>query len=146
MQEKKGDMWQIEADAYCITTNGIVKNDGCAVMGAGVALSAAKRYPDCPKELGYFIGKYGHRVGGFYYSIKDLVLLISFPTKDHWKDCSDIRLIEKSAKELMALVQEKGYEKVVLPRPGCANGGLNWEDVKKVIEPILDDRIVIVSL
>ncbi|MCZ2224447.1 MAG: hypothetical protein LC122_12560 [Chitinophagales bacterium] len=33
------------ADAICITTNGIVKSNQEAVMGAGIALQAAEKFP-----------------------------------------------------------------------------------------------------
>jgi hypothetical protein len=144
MKELTVNMWDISADAYCITTNGIIKANGCAVMGAGVALSAVRKFPGCDKYLGIRIKKMGHNVGVFYTA--DLTDLISFPTKYHWKDPSDIKLIEKSAKELIDLININKYNKVILPRPGCSNGGLDWKDVKKVIEPILDDRVVVVSL
>jgi len=144
MKEITGNMFDMKADAYCITTNGMIKGNGRAVMGAGVALSAVKKFPACDKFLGDFINKNGHIVGVFY--IADSTDLISFPTKYHWKNPSDIKLIKKSAKELMELIEKNKYNKVILPRPGCANGGLLWDDVKKLIEPILDDRVIVVSL
>lgn len=33
---------------------------------------------------------------------------------------------------------------LILPRPGCGNGRLRWEDVRKILEPILDDRFTVV--
>jgi hypothetical protein len=37
-------------------------------------------------------------------------------------------------------------EAIYLPRPGCGNGRLNWEDVKKILSPILkSDRFHIVT-
>ena len=148
MKEKFGNMFNFQADAYCVTTNGIVKSNGRAVMGAGVALSAATIYPDCDKHLGRFIRANGHKVGVFHTTnnLDNNISLISFPTKYHWKDPSDIKLIEKSAKELMEIIDKNLYNVVVLTRPGVGCGGLKWEDVKKVIEPILDDRVIIVSL
>jgi hypothetical protein len=32
---------------------------------------------------------------------------------------------------------KKIEEAVYLPRPGCGNGWLKWEDVKKILSPIL---------
>jgi hypothetical protein len=152
MKEFIGNMWDIIADAYCITTNNDIKINGKAVMGAGVALEAKNMFKNCDAYLAEFIKKNGHIVGAFYTSttfIPDKKLgvdLISFPTKYHWKYPSDIKLIEKSAKELMQLITKETYETVVLPRPGCNNGKLNWESVKRVISPILDDSVIVVSL
>jgi hypothetical protein len=36
-------------------------------------------------------------------------------------------------------------KKVVIPRPAVGIAGLKWEDVKKEIKDILDDRFLIVS-
>lgn len=36
-------------------------------------------------------------------------------------------------------------EAILIPKPGCGNGGLKWEDVKKQIEPLLDDRFIIID-
>jgi hypothetical protein len=33
---------------------------------------------------------------------------------------------------------------VIMPRPGCGNGRLRWQDVSKVLSDILDDRFVVV--
>jgi len=33
----------------------------------------------------------------------------------------------------------------VLPRPGCDNGGLDWEMVKSKINHILDERVIVVN-
>ena len=144
------NMWDVPADAYCITTNGIVKENGRAVMGAGVALSAVRKFRECDKFLGNMIKENGHVVCLFYTFTDQVrgidVDLISFPTKHHWKDPSDINLIEKSAKELVELIDKNLYNVVILPKPGIGCGGLDWKDVKKIIQPILDDRVVIVSL
>lgn len=73
-------------------------------------------------------------------------MLISFPVKHKWFEAADLSLIERSAKQLMLLISCTEFEKVLLPRPGCGNGRLQWADVKKVLEPILDERVYIVSL
>ncbi len=33
-----------------------------------------------------------------------------------------------------------------LPRVGCGNGSLDWEDVQPILERHLDDRFILVSL
>ena len=48
MKEISGDLFSLTiinfADAICITTNGVVKKTGKAVMGAGCALSAREKF------------------------------------------------------------------------------------------------------
>ena len=38
------------------------------------------------------------------------------------------------------------WQVVVLPRPGCGNGRLDWFLVERTIAPWLDDRFVVVTL
>lgn len=133
-----------DADAICVTTNGIVKANGELVMGAGIALAFAKRFPNLPRYLGECVTEKGNQV----YSVLPSLFtksVASFPTKHHWKDQSDLKLIHTSAHQLVEKANKWRWQKVILPRPGCGLGGLKWADVKAVIEPILDDRFYIIT-
>lgn len=145
MIELTGDIWtEPGVDAIVITTNGVVKNDGCAVMGRGVARQAAMRYPWLPARLGTCLTAVGNRV--FIYDTPgDDAPIITFPVKDRWWERADLGLILKSCRGLAGLVDSRGLRKVVMPRPGCGNGGLDWGDVRKVVGPRLDDRFVVVE-
>lgn len=137
-------------EAVCVTTNGIVKKNGCAVMGAGIAKQANMSFNGLARDLGDLLSWSGNRVYdmGFY---KDSITgkrmrIITFPTKYHWRDKSDLELIETSAKQLIDICDERGITTCYLTCPGCANGGLDWENqVRPLLEPILDDRFVIVD-
>ena len=141
-----------KADAICFTSNGIVKYDGSLVMGAGVAKAFRDRFKDLDFSAGAAVEKNGNicQIVDTKITIKDqslnshLYKIVAFPTKHHFKDPSDIELIKKSARELMELIEQNGWKLVALPKPGCRNGGLVWSEVKTAIEPILDDRVVIV--
>lgn len=141
MIEVVGDMWTYPAEWRCITTNGMVKNDGCLVMGGGCALEAKQRYPGIDHKLGTMVEAFGNKP----YTI-ELYKLITLPTKHDWKDNSDIDLIVYGAKILAEFVKVNNIKSIVIPRPGCGLGGLNWDDVKKVLEPIFDtDAFIIIS-
>ncbi len=130
-------------DALCVTTNAISKRNGDLVMGAGVAKAVAKAYPEVPTILGSHVRKNGN----VPYAIKVIGgYVISFPTKNDWRDDSDLDLIVDSMKALIAIMDERNLKSVLLPRPGCANGGLNWDDVYEAIKPYTDGRIHFVSL
>ena len=146
LKEIKGDIFELmegEFDAFCITTNGIIKGDGRAVMGAGIAKECRDRFNNIDLRLANLIKKNGsitQQLGTYSNGA-----VIAFPTKNHWRDTSSIELIRKSCHELNALIETRGFKKVLLPRPGCGNGGLNWNEVKAIIEPILSDKVYIVS-
>lgn len=139
---------------YCITTNGSikkVKNYNELVMGRGIALAAKQLHPELPKLLASYVSQIGNHV----YYISELNLF-SFPVKHHWSEKADIELIKRSCIELLwyikfglsnqliTMFSEKQIiiteeNPVYLPKPGCNNGQLKWEDVEREIEPIIKD-------
>ena len=127
----------------CVTTNGMTRYNGNAIMGKGIALEAKKRFPDLERRLGKQLRSMGnHTYHMGQYPNYDIATL---PTKYDWRDKSDINLIKQSARELVDLCNALGIKECYLSRVGCGNGGLNWTHVKKELEPILDDRFIIVS-
>lgn len=143
MREIRGDIFDVEADAICVTTNMVTGRFG-AVMGRGLALGFAQKYPTLPALLGedirYRQGKvFAVRLHG------EPRAIINLPTKGHWRNPSSIELVEASIRSLVKLTDFNEWSKVVLPRPGCGLGGLDWKDVKAVIEPLLDDRFYVIT-
>jgi hypothetical protein len=141
MKEVFGNLWDF-AGIVAITTNGFLKKDGSCVMGRGCAREAAARFPTLPFELGRKIRSEGNHV--FYFPE---YRLITFPVKQVWWEPADLDLIQQSARELLQTIEEFNIKEVIyLPRPGCGNGKLKWEDVKKFLSPILkSDQFHIVT-
>lgn len=138
----KGDIWDFHRRGkwVCITTNGYVKGNGECVMGRGTAQQAARKFKNLPYELGNMIKLHGNHVHVF-----PKYRVITFPVKHNWFDDADLELIKASADELMEALEHLGNGPVYLPKPGCGNGNLKWTAVWMVIDPILDDRVVIVD-
>lgn len=133
-------------DAVCITTNGIVKKDGNAVMGAGIAKQANDMF-HVSSKLGGYINTYGNRAFnlGTIKRGEEIFYLFTYPTKYHFKDNSDINLIVKSAEQLMEMADKFNVKNIYLPPVGCGLGNLNYEvTVKPWISNILDDRFIVV--
>lgn len=148
MLEATGNILSTEilsvADAVCVTTNGIVKSDGRLVMGAGVALAFANKWPELSRDLGGFVEDEGNIVN--YVEYLNCPMIISFPTKHHYREGSDIGLIKRSALQLMEIIEEFQLSRVYLPRPGTGLGKLSWETVRKAISSLLDNRVTVISL
>ena len=151
MIEIKGNLWDFYEPTgslrdralppwIVITTNGYVKANGHAVMGRGVAIQAAQRFPQLPIYLGSKLALSGNHVYAF-----PKFRLISFPVKHSWRDEADLALIKRSVGELVRIADAMELGKVYLTRPGCGNGRLQWTTVRKVIEPKLDSRFVVVE-
>jgi hypothetical protein len=132
VKEVFGDLWGFNG-IIAITTNGFVKRDGTCVMGRGCAKQATISFPGLPHKLGTKIAAGGNHV--FYFPEHTL---ITFPVKHTWWEAADLGLIERSARELLKMIEVKNIQEAVyLPRPGCGNGRLKWECVKKILSPIL---------
>lgn len=141
VQEVKGDLWKLPADVICITTNGTLNKSKKATMGRGCALEAKTKYPVIQKWLGLSLIKYGNHVVDL--GIHDGKRIFSFPVKNNWWEEADIKIITRSAWELRDRIEP--WNTVLLPRPGCGNGRLQWEDVKPCITEILPDNVFAVS-
>lgn len=63
-----------------------------------------------------------------------------------WMAKASLPLIERSARQLGELTDQRGFKSVVLPRPGCGAGDLSWEDeVRPLLAKILDQRFYVIN-
>lgn len=145
MLYKTGDIWSMAPGFVVIPTNTVTrKGDGTAVMGAGLALDAAKRHPELPKKLGDHILRWDCRP--FVYQN-----IICIPTKYNWNQPSRLDLIASGCRELVLLADVfkalGNNDLILLPKLGCGLGGLNWErQVRPVMDALLEsERFILVS-
>ena len=141
MEEVVGNIWDYydQGKWIVITTNGFVKSNGKAVMGRGIALEAATRFPTTP----YILGKYIKELGNIPIRLNDR--MVSFPVKHNWWEKANLDLIESSTLTLFSMVNNLQLSEIYMVRPGCGNGHLNWSDVKPILKKYLDDRFIIVN-
>lgn len=130
-------------DALCILTNGFVKNNGNAVMGRWIAKQIATLYPEAPTILGNSLKEHGNIFRPLFKSKGKLYL--TYPTKDVWWNNYSLDIIKSSAEALSAFANSFPNMRILLPRPGCGNGGLDWKDVKPILENILPSNVVIIT-
>jgi hypothetical protein len=152
MKECRGDMFAYVGRMkfrLFITTNGFIKNDGTAVMGAGNAKQAVKLFAEENINLPDLLGK-SLKVKGNHVT-KLTPQLYTFPVKKFWFNCASRTLIKRSIEELKQIIKEDGESNVqrteklvyILPRPGCGNGGLKWTKVKPFLKSLPDNVWVI---
>jgi len=136
----KGNIWnKWEEGKYIVIPTNCEKNSkGKAIMGAGMAKEAAIRVPELPEKLASFDDL--NRVLVF-----NKHKLITFPTKNKWKENSILSMIDERCHDLnmlMMVIQDEVY----LPQLGCGKGNLKWEVVQPVLEKHLkDDRFIVVE-
>ncbi len=166
MKEAKEDLFKMifdpDTDAICLTTNGQYNRFGHAIMGGGCAGVAAERYPELPKNLGkclkvfssnipYIIGAVNEKAE-YIKPESEMIkakaykcLIFSYPTINKLVDGGNLQLVKQSATIMSDHADHYKLKKIVLPRPAVGIAGLEWSEVKKEIEDILDDRFLIVS-
>lgn len=139
---------QGEKEAAAITTNGMLRKNGYAVLGKGQALEAKQLFPGLEKRLGEYLFRYGNRA--FYMGVhqlgKRLTSLVTFPTKHHYRDNSNLELITASTYQVRSIADKFQLKKIYMPPVGCGLGRLNYEEqVRPILQKILtDDRFVVV--
>jgi hypothetical protein len=140
MKLTEGDLWEYPANYRIITTNGTVKRNGHTVMGRGCALEATRKYPDITRLLGAAISREGLHVHLF-----EGWNLIAFPVKYQWMEKAHPALIRQSVGELLDLIKvhRLHHATLVMPRAGCGNGRLMWDEVEPLLKPLPDNVIVI---
>lgn len=65
--------------------------------------------------------------------------VVNFPTKGHWRSKSKMSDIETGLDDLCQVIRGLGVESIAVPPLGCGNGGLQWSDVRPLIEASLGD-------
>lgn len=140
IEYKNGNMFDEPTEAIVNTVNCV------GVMGKGVALEFKNRWPEnyraykelCDKNL---------LVTGQMFVFQNISMfdngshkyLINFPTKKHWRSKSKISYIEEGLDALILEITKLKIKSVSLPPLGCGNGGLEWSDVKTLIEAKLSN-------
>lgn len=134
----KGNILESDAQALVNTVNVV------GVMGKGIALQFKRTYPNnfkayvsaCKNNL-IEIGKL------FVFQDSNLAngdkIIINFPTKRHWAKPSEYSFIEAGLDDLIKVIEAHEIKSIAIPPLGAGNGGLNWIEVKRMIETKLKD-------
>ena len=118
----------------------IVNTINCVgVMGKGIALVFKLRYPEmfdkyqelCKSKM-IGIGKLW-----LYKASESPQWVLNFPTKFHWKYPSKIQYLEAGLQKFVDTYEEKGITSIAFPMLGTHNGGLDKNEVRKLMEEYL---------
>ena len=145
IEYKSGDIVQEDAEALVNSVNCV------GVMGRGVALQFKNAFPEnfkvyakaCQREEvqpgRMFVFETGRLTNPRY--------IINFPTKRHWRGKSRMEDIETGLKALVQVIQQYKIRAIAIPPLGCGLGGLEWSEVKSLIqsalEPLADVHVII---
>ncbi len=128
----RGNLLQADAEALVNTVNCV------GVMGKGVALQFRQAYP-----VNYDVYRQACKRGEVQPGrmliwetgcLQNPRYIINFPTKRHWKGKSKIPDIESGLSALVEEVRSLQIRSIALPPLGCGHGGLEWTEVRPLIE------------
>ena len=123
---------QEDVDAIVNTVNCV------GVMGKGIALQFKNKWPANYQQYEFACKQKRVKTGKmFVYDSGGLIkpnFIINFPTKDHWRGDSKIEYIQDGLQDLIAQIRQLKIKSIAIPPLGCGNGGLEWAEVKPLIE------------
>lgn len=125
---EKGDIFNI------VGVNNYAHGCNCAgAMGKGIALQFKNKYPKMYSEYramckgGLFnpgdVFDYNYGNGHIY----------NLGTQVSWKTKARLEYIEDSVVRMLELAASDNVTKIALPAIGAGLGGLNWNDVKEIL-------------
>ena len=109
------------------------------VMGAGLALEFKRRYPTLFEFYKWACRDHELEIGRLVYYNAYGKIIVLFPTKQDWRSQSRIEYIEEGLRSFACDYIPEGIPAVSFPMLGCGLGGLNWGDVKPLMEKYLQD-------
>jgi O-acetyl-ADP-ribose deacetylase (regulator of RNase III) len=141
----KGDILAADAEALVNTVNSV------GIMGRGIALQFRQAFPANYKAYAVACRQGEVRPGRmFVFDTGQLTMpryIINFPTKRHWRGKSRLSDIEAGLVDLVEVIRSRGIRSVAIPPLGSGLGGLDWGDVRPLVEgalAVLPDVEVIV--
>ena len=104
------------------------------VMGKGIALEFKKRFPAMFADYSSRCKSKTLHIGTPYvYKSTSTPWILNFPTKNHWRQKSDLADIQTGLDHLASHANLWGLESIAMPALGCGLGGLEWSVVRAEI-------------
>ncbi|MFN6981434.1 MAG: macro domain-containing protein [Brevundimonas sp.] len=133
----QGNLLDADAEALVNTVNTV------GVMGKGIALMFKEAFPENYKAYAIACEAEEIVVGEVFSTYRTDMYgpkwIVNFPTKKHWRHPSQIGWIEAGLEDLRSFIVENNVRSIAIPPLGAGNGGLNWADVKPLVDRILGD-------
>jgi len=137
MRFTQGNLLDAKVEAVVNTVNTV------GVMGKGIALMFKERFEENFEAYVKACNSGEVRVGHMFVTsgaeLDGPRWIINFPTKKHWRQPTKIEWVRDGLIDLRATILERNIRSIALPPLGCGNGGLDWADVRPIVEETLGD-------
>ena len=133
-------------DIFKEKTEAIVNPVNCVgVAGAGLAFAFRKRYPNVYREYKEVCDKGLMKIGQvlvvtIHGKPSPPKYIVHVPTKRHWKDNSILEDVETGIKGISVILEKYNINSISIPALGCGLGGLEWNDVRDIMEDKLREH------
>jgi O-acetyl-ADP-ribose deacetylase (regulator of RNase III) len=133
----EGNLLEAHVESLVNTVNTV------GVMGKGIALMFKERFPVNFRAYAAACKKGEVQVGKIFVTepgeLDGPRWIVNFPTKQDWRHPSRIEWVEAGLQDLRRFLVAERVKSIAIPPLGAGNGGLNWRDVKPLIESALGD-------
>ena len=132
-----GSLFDAEVDALVNPVNCV------GTMGKGLAKEFATLYPECIEPYQRACDEKALKPGSLMlvkliirasFDVPSHPAILLFATKDHWRGKSKLEWIESGFINLKEQYQPWNLQSVAMPKVGCGLGGLEWVEVKSLLE------------
>ncbi|MBA3670155.1 MAG: macro domain-containing protein [Sphingomonas sp.] len=107
------------------------------VMGKGLAQEFKHRYPTMFQQYKRICEEGLLDIGKLWLWKGSSQWVLNFPTKRHWRYPSKVDFIERGLEKFCAEYENRGIREIAFPRLGCGNGGLEWDEIRPLMERYL---------
>ncbi len=129
------------------TAQTLVNTVNCVgIMGKGLAKAFKERDPAMYKAYKGICEQKLLEPGKLWLWQGSKNWILNFPTKNHWRNPSRIEWIAAGLEKFIAEYADRGITEISFPRLGCGNGGLDWKDVRPLMERHLMDLSITVYI
>lgn len=124
----------VSGDIFSSRCQTLTNPVNCAgVMGRGLAEEFKRRYPAMFEDYRGRCVRGEVKIGEpFLWKSRERWVL-NFPTKRHWREPSETEFIADGLAYAAEKAEEWGMVSLAVPALGCGLGGLEWEEVRKIM-------------
>jgi O-acetyl-ADP-ribose deacetylase (regulator of RNase III) len=143
--ERKGNLF--EADDLDALAHGV----NCkGVMGAGIAKEFARRWSDILPPYREFCQGASVPLGAAWlYIAGDGTLIFNLTTQRRPGPDAKLRWVAQAVGNMLEQAELTGVKRIGMPRIGCGIGGLEWVEVRMIVELLANEspvEVVVFSL